>query len=127
MGTAPLEALEVMRPSSVDDAISGFGDGAGVTVLGGGSILMVELAHDRLSPERVLMLDQAAMAGVRSEGTRVTIGAMTTVAELETAVEPLGTSARGVADPEIRAQATLGGNLCASPAPRARAAICRAR
>ncbi len=116
MGTAPVNALEVVRPSSIDDAISDFGDGVGVTVLGGGSILMVELVHNRLAPERVLMLDRADLAGVHRDGTRTTIGAMTPVAELETAVEPLGTSARGVADREIRAQATLGGNLCA---PRA--------
>jgi len=115
MGTVPMNALEVVRPASIDDAISDFGDGAGTTVMGGGSILMVELVHNRLAPERVLMLDRAEMAGVRAEGTRITIGAMTPVAELETAVEPLGTGARGVADREIRAQATLGGNLCAPP------------
>jgi CO/xanthine dehydrogenase FAD-binding subunit len=56
------------------------------------------------------------LAGVRTEGTRTTIGAMTSVAALESAIEPLGTSARNVADREIRAQATLGGNLCAPPA-----------
>src|SRR2546427_3382306 len=38
---------------------------------------------------------------------------MTTVAELEQGPEPLGTAARNVADHEIRAKATLGGNLCA--------------
>jgi carbon-monoxide dehydrogenase medium subunit len=116
MGTASVDELVVVRPSSIDDAISDFGDGAGVVVLGGGSIVMVELVHDRLAPERVVMLDNAGLAGVRREGKRTTIGAMTPVAELESAVEPLGTSARGVADPEIRAQATLGGNLCAPPA-----------
>jgi CO/xanthine dehydrogenase FAD-binding subunit len=115
MDTAPTEAPQIARPSSIGDAVSDFGDGAGVTVFGGGSILMVELTHARLQARRVLMLDRAHMAGVRTEGERTTIGAMTTVAELETAVEPLGTSARGVADGEIRAQATLGGNLCAPP------------
>ncbi len=115
METACTNALRITRPSSTDDAISEFGDGTGVTVFGGGSILMVELVHDRLAAEHVMMLDRAQMAGVRTEGERTTIGAMTTVAELETALEPLGTSARGVADPEIRAQATLGGNLCAPP------------
>lgn len=111
----PTEAPEVVMATSVDDAVSTFGDGEGVTVLGGGTILMVELVHGRLAPSRVLMLDGAQMAGVRTEGDRIIIGAMTTVAELETAVEPLATAARGVADPEVRAQATLGGNLCAPP------------
>jgi CO/xanthine dehydrogenase FAD-binding subunit len=115
MDTAPADAPRVARPSSVDAAVSEFGDGAGVTVFAGGSILMVDLVHGRAQPERVMMLDQADLAGVRTEGKRTTIGAMTTVAELETAVEPLGASARAVADPEIRAQATIGGNLCAPP------------
>jgi CO/xanthine dehydrogenase FAD-binding subunit len=115
MDTAPTDALRVARPSSVDAAVSEFGDGAGVTVFGGGSILMVDLVHGRLTPQHVLMLDRAQMAGVRTEGERTTIGPMTTVAELETAIEPLGASARGVADAEIRAQATVGGNLCAPP------------
>jgi aerobic carbon-monoxide dehydrogenase medium subunit len=115
MATAPIEAPEVVVAKSPDDAVATFGDGAGVTVLGGGTILMVELVHGRLAPQRVLMLGHAQMAGVHTEGSRVTIGAMTTVAELETAVEPLATAALGVADPEIRAQATVGGNLCAPP------------
>jgi aerobic carbon-monoxide dehydrogenase medium subunit len=116
MGTTPIDAPQVVRPSSIDDAISDFGDGGGVTVLAGGSILMVELAHNRLAPERVLMLDNADMAGVRTVDGRTTIGAMTALAELETSPDPLGISVRGVADREVRAQATLGGNLCAHPA-----------
>ena len=115
MALASTEAPEVVVATSIDDAVSAFGDGDGVTVLAGGTILMVDLVHGRLAPERVLMLDKAQMAGVRTEGGRITIGAMTRVAELEDSVEPLATVARGVADPEIRAQATVGGNLCATP------------
>jgi CO/xanthine dehydrogenase FAD-binding subunit len=44
---------------------------------------------------------------------------MTPLSELEGAAEPLGTAARGVADREIRGQATLGGNLCAPPGDEA--------
>ena len=49
------------------------------------------------------------------DGGRVTIGAMTSVAELEELPDPLGTAARHVADGEIRRQGTIGGNLCAPP------------
>lgn len=115
MATAPIEAPEVVTATSVEEAVSAFGDGEGVTVLAGGTILMVDLVHGRAAPNRVLMLDQAQMAGVQTDGQRMTIGAMTPVAALETTAEPLATAARGVADPEIRAQATLGGNLCAPP------------
>ncbi len=115
MAVAATEAPELLAPGSVDEAVSAFGDGEGVTVLAGGTIFMVDLVHGRLAPERVLMLAHAGLSGVRSEGDRTTIGAMTAIAELESGVEPLATAARRVADREIRAQATVGGNLCAPP------------
>jgi aerobic carbon-monoxide dehydrogenase medium subunit len=109
-----LEAAQIIAPTSRAEAVAAFGDGSGVTVLGGGTILMPELNYGRLRPERVLLLQNAGLSGIARDGTSLTVGAMTTVAELEQAPEPLGTAARNVADHEIRAQATLGGNLCAS-------------
>jgi carbon-monoxide dehydrogenase medium subunit len=108
-----LEAAQVIAPTSRAEAVSAFGDGSGVIVLGGGTILMPELNYGRLRPERVLLLQHAGLSGIGRNGTSWTIGAMTTVAELEQAPEPLGTAARNIADHEIRGQATLGGNLCA--------------
>jgi len=110
-----LDAAQLVTPTSRDDAIEAFGDGAELTVLAGGTILMPELNYGRLRPARVLALWNAGVAGIRREGSSLTIGAMTPVAELEAAPEPLATAARSVADREIRAQATLGGNLCATP------------
>jgi aerobic carbon-monoxide dehydrogenase medium subunit len=109
------EAPEVVIPSSAEEAVSAFGDGDGTTVLAGGTIVMVELVHGRLAPRRVLMLERAGLSGIARDGGRVTIGAMTPVTELEEAPDPLATAARYVGDPEVRAQATLGGNLCAPP------------
>ena len=43
----------------------------------------------------------------------VRIGAATPVADLGDAPEPLATAAKHVADGEIRAVGTIGGNLCA--------------
>jgi CO/xanthine dehydrogenase FAD-binding subunit len=103
----------VIAPTSRAEAVDAFGDGSGVTVLGGGTILMPELNYGRLRPDRVLMLQDAGLSGIARNGSSLTIGAMTTVAELEELPEPLGTAARNVADHEIRGQATLGGNLCA--------------
>jgi aerobic carbon-monoxide dehydrogenase medium subunit len=110
-----LEAAEVVVPNSRDEAVAAFGDGSGVTVLGGGTVLMPEINYGRLRPRRILLLQKAGLAGIAREGSSLTIGAMTTVAELEHAPEPLATAARHVGDHEIRAQATLGGNLCAPP------------
>jgi len=108
-----LEAAQVVVPMSRDEAVKEFGDGSGVTVFAGGTILMPEINYGRLKPARVLMLGNAGLSGIGSSGSALTIGAMTTVAELENAPEPLGSTARNVADHEIRAQGTLGGNLCA--------------
>jgi carbon-monoxide dehydrogenase medium subunit len=108
-----LEAAQVVVPTSREEAIAAFGDGSDVTVMAGGTILMPELNYGRLRPDRVLLLQHAGISGIQRNGSSMTIGAMTTVAELEQAPEPLGTAARDVADGEIRAQATLGGNLCA--------------
>ena len=115
MAAAPPQAPEVVVPASPDEAVAAFGDGDDVTVFGGGTILTVELAHGRLSPRRALLLERAGLDGVHDEGGRTTVGAMTRVAALESAPEPLGATAAHVADREVRAQATIGGNLCAPP------------
>ena len=114
MTATSLSDAQVIAPNSRAEAVEAFGDGTGVTVLGGGTILMPELNYGRLRPDRVLLLQDAGLSGIAHNGSSLTIGAMTTVAELEEMPEPLGTAARNVADHEIRGQATLGGNLCAS-------------
>lgn len=115
MAVSTLDATEVLVPSSPEEAVEAFGDGDGVTVVGGGTIVMPEVAHGRLKPRRALLLARAGMSGVRTNGTATTVGAMTPVAELERSSEPLASAARYVGDYEIRWQATIGGNLCAPP------------
>jgi CO/xanthine dehydrogenase FAD-binding subunit len=115
MGGGPVGAAEVIVAASPQEAIDAFGDGDGVTVVAGGTIVMPEITYGRLHPGRVVLVGRAGLTGVRSEGGRTVIGAGTTLEELAGAVEPLGTCARRVADLEIREQATLGGNLCAPP------------
>jgi CO/xanthine dehydrogenase FAD-binding subunit len=113
---------EVLLPTSPDEAIAAFGDGAGVTVVGGGTILMPEITYGRLRPEkRLLLLGRSGLSGVARGDGVVRIGAATPVSALEDGDEPLASVARYVADSEIRGQATVGGNLCAPPgadAPR---------
>jgi len=113
--------LDVVIPTSPAEAATAFGDGEGITVLAGGTIVMPEITHGRLRPEKVLMLGRSGLDAISREGGTVTIGAVASVAALQDLDEPLATAARHVADREIRAQATVGGNLCAGPgadAPR---------
>jgi CO/xanthine dehydrogenase FAD-binding subunit len=112
-----VEAAEVIVAASPEEAVEAFGDGADVTVVAGGTIVMPEIRHGRLRPRKALVINRAGLSGISRQDGRIVIGAGTSLAELEGAVEPLGTCARKVADLEIRGQATLGGNLCAPPAP----------
>jgi len=108
-------ASEVLVPSSPAEAVAAFGDGAGTTVVGGGTVVVPEMSYGRLAPGRVLLLSRAGLAGIATEGTTVTIGATTSVGallELEDRVPALAACARNVADYEVRGQATVGGNLC---------------
>lgn len=116
-----LADVTLVVPTSPDEALAAFGDGSDVTVVAGGTIVMADLASGRLRPTRALLLSRAGLEGITRDGAKVTIGAGTSVSALEDADEPLATAARNVADPEIRGQATVGGNICAeasADAPR---------
>ena len=111
--------LDVVIPTTPEEAAAAFGDGEGVTVLAGGTIVMPEITHGRLRPGKVLMLARSGLDQVTREGGVVTIGAAAPVSALEELDEPLATAARNVADVEVRAQATVGGNICAGPGSEA--------
>jgi len=114
-------SVDVVIPTTPDEAVTAFGDGSGITVLAGGTIVMPDLTHGRLKPGKVLMLGRSGLDKITRDGGTVTIGATVPVSELEELDEPLASAAKHVADGEIRAQATVGGNLCAPPgndAPR---------
>ncbi|MBV9422012.1 MAG: FAD binding domain-containing protein [Solirubrobacterales bacterium] len=111
---------EVLTPGSAAQAVEAFGDGRGITVFAGGTILMPEIAAGRYPRGgRTLMLDRAGLDQLDQlggDGT-VAIGAMVPLSKLAgSRIEPLAAAAREVGDLEIRAQATIGGNLCAPPA-----------
>ena len=106
-------ATEVQIPASQEEAVSLFGDGADVTVIGGGTIVMPELTYGRLAPARAMLLHSAGLDGISADGDTVTVGAATPVNALLNLGEPLRSSALNLADVEVRGQGTLGGNLCA--------------
>lgn len=109
-------AAEVLVPTSADEAASLYGDGDGITVVAGGTILLPEIAAGRVKPERALMLHRSGLAELRSDDGVVRLGAMVPVAALvDCEDEVLARFAGHVADGEVRRNATLGGNLCAGP------------
>jgi carbon-monoxide dehydrogenase medium subunit len=107
---------QVLMPSSVAQAVEQFGDGRGVTVFAGGTILMPLLAYGRYPRGgRTLMLEHAGLDELADDGT-VRVGAMTRLSALAASgIEPLASAALDIADLEVRAQATIGGNVCGPP------------
>jgi aerobic carbon-monoxide dehydrogenase medium subunit len=113
------QAARVLSPESPGEAAELFGDGKDVTVIGGGTIVLPEITYGRLRPATAILLGRAGLAGVARGGGSVTIGGATPLADLVGLGAPVGPCAANVADREIRAQATLGGNLCAGEGPEA--------
>ncbi len=103
----------LLRPGAPEEAAEVFGDGDGVRVLAGGTLLVPELHLGASSPERVLMLCDAGLDFVEESDSFLRVGAMTSVDALCSMPAPLGPCAAGIGDTEIRSAATLGGNLCA--------------
>jgi xanthine dehydrogenase YagS FAD-binding subunit len=102
--------LQLLRPSSLEEATAALGSGGAVRALAGGTEL-VPLMHDHLvEAETLVELREVVPRGI--EGTR--IGAGTTLADLE--VDPqipkaLREACRLAASPQVRAMGTIGGNL----------------
>jgi aerobic carbon-monoxide dehydrogenase medium subunit len=111
-----MDLSNVLVPTSAGEVEAAFGDGSGITVLAGGTLVMPALKLGRIKPERTLYLGKAGLDRIERDGETLTIGAATPIAALlDGAPEPLATFARHVADYEIRGQATIGGNLCMPP------------
>lgn len=95
----------------------------GVTVLAGGTDLMVEINFGHSRPARVIAVDRVPeLKGWQRYGSSVRIGAGVTYRELEqgelaSLVPSLAQAARTVGSPQIRNAGTIGGNVATgSPA-----------
>jgi aerobic carbon-monoxide dehydrogenase medium subunit len=109
-------AAEALIPTSPEEAAGLFGDGGDVVVFGGGTILLPEIAAGRLREQRAMLLHRSGLDTLDTSGDVIRIGAMTTIAALVENTDDLLTRfAEHLGDREVRATATLGGNLCASP------------
>ena len=116
------QTTEVLVPASLDEAVSQFGDGADVTVIGGGTIVVPELSSGRLTPAKAMLLARAGLDTLERDGDTVEVGAGVPVqrlTELADDAQVLAECALNVADYEVRRQGTVGGNICATPGPDA--------
>jgi CO/xanthine dehydrogenase FAD-binding subunit len=115
--------VTVLIPRRLDEALAALADDPSLTVLAGGTDLMVEINAGRRRPTGVLSLRRLdELRGWRQEGPDLVIGAGTTYATLLTPplvelAPALAQAARTVGGPQIRNTGTIGGNLgTASPA-----------
>jgi xanthine dehydrogenase YagS FAD-binding subunit len=100
--------LELLRPSSIDEAVGALGNGT--RALAGGTDLVPLLRDGLVAAERLVELRQVVPSGV--DGTA--IGAGTTLAELEAdpqLPDALREACRLAASPQLRNMGTIGGNL----------------
>jgi carbon-monoxide dehydrogenase medium subunit len=112
-------SFDYHAPTSVEEAIRLLGSsGDDVKVLAGGQSLLPVLKLRLAAPEVVVDLGRVAgLSGIRDEGDRLVIGAMTP--HHEVAGDPLvaehaallAKAAQTVADPQVRHRGTFGGAL----------------
>lgn len=113
--------FDFLRPASVAEASRMLADlGEDCRVMAGGTALMLVMRQRMLSPSHIVSVDRiAALQGIEFDPVRgLRIGAFTRHADI--AVSPLverhypmlASMAARVANPQVRNQGTLGGNLC---------------
>jgi CO/xanthine dehydrogenase FAD-binding subunit len=125
MNVAVQTREDYLAATSLAEALKALRDGAGVSVLAGGTDLMPQMHAGRCKPARMLLNIRRVpgLDAIKVEGSTLRIGALTTIAQL--LVDPLvrarapmlTEAADHFASDQIRNAATLGGNVCnASPA-----------
>jgi carbon-monoxide dehydrogenase medium subunit len=108
--------VETLVPTTASEAAELFGDGGGITVVAGGTILMPLLTAGEVAPDRALLLHRSGLDAIERDGDTIRLGATVTIEALADGEEPLlARFARDIADAEVRRAATVGGNLCAQP------------
>jgi len=106
--------LELLRPDSVEEAAAALAPGNGTVAVGGGTDLVPLLRDGLVKADTLLLLSHCIPRGLQRDAAVLTIGAGTTLGELE--VDPeipaaLREACRLAASPQLRAMGTIGGNL----------------
>jgi len=106
------------RPASVADAIKALGSAADGKFIAGGQTILPTLRQRLAEPSDVIDLGGIAeLKGIKVEGDGVTIGAMTThaevahSAEVKKAIPALASLAHLIGDRQVRHRGTIGGSL----------------
>jgi len=120
-----MRSFDYVRPATIDEALSLLhGEGGKQSeALAGGTDLLPLMKGEITAPIRLVDLKrlEALPAGISEEAGEVTLGALTTLAEIEKSpmlrerYPLLGEAAALSATPQLRNMATIGGNLLQRP------------
>jgi xanthine dehydrogenase YagS FAD-binding subunit len=118
-----MRAFEYVSPSSKAQAMGLLATTWGKTeIIAGGTDLLALMKDDVVSPRRLVNLKQVKdLRGISSGSYGMRIGALTTLDEISSDADinksfpAFADALVEVASPQIRNQATLGGNLCQRP------------
>ncbi len=105
----------VLTPSTPDEVVAALAADPDVVVIGGGTLVVPQVSLGT-PVERAVWLGRAALDSVDESGDEIIVGATASLAACSRLPAPLGPCAANVGDPEVRSQATIGGNICA-PVP----------
>lgn len=115
-----MKNFKYFRPTSVEQAVGLLDTAWGTTELLGGGTDLHDLQKEYVAqPDKVVSLTGiAALAGIKDDGGKLTIGAGTKLADIASHAEVrklfpgLAVAAGDIGGPQIRNMGTLGGNLC---------------
>jgi xanthine dehydrogenase YagS FAD-binding subunit len=118
-----MQAFEYANPATLQDALGMLGSKWGESnVLAGGTDLISLMKEYIETPKRLINIKGIKeLGGIQSSKTGLRIGSAVTLEELAENAEvrksfpSLAEAARGVASPQIRNMATVGGDLCQRP------------
>lgn len=106
------------KPSTAADAASAMAGAEDGKVMAGGQTLLPTMKQRLAMPSDVVSLQGCRdLVGISSDGSTVTIGAMTTHAavaaseDVKSAIPALAALAGGIGDPQVRNRGTLGGSI----------------
>ena len=105
-------------PAAVGDAASALSGAEDGKIVAGGQTLIPTLKQRLAQPSDMISLKGCKdLSGISSDGSTVTIGAMTTHAEVasssevQSAIPGLAALAGGIGDPQVRNRGTIGGSV----------------
>ncbi len=102
------------RPTNLADAAKALGGASEAKIIAGGMTLVPTMKQRLASPSDLIDLAGIAeLKGIKLEGSTVTVGAMTTHAEVADSadVKKAIPALAGIGDPQVRHRGTIGGSI----------------